>query len=187
MRRAITQRGYTAVEVLISIAIFGIGAAGVIAMQRASIQGNYDARSLDMASSISREWQERLHRDATLWTAPSNPPSPGTTWLHAAVATPNTWITPNIPSVSPDGVSPAFNMLGQDLTLAQATNPTQGSTFCVQVNLQSLSTTVARVSTRVMWLRDGGTFICPVGLFDPTADPRFRTLTTTTVMRGPNF
>jgi prepilin-type N-terminal cleavage/methylation domain-containing protein len=181
------QRGYTAVEVLISIAIFGIGAAGVIAMQRASIQGNYDARALDLASSISREWQERLHRDATLWTAPANPPSAGTQWLNASGAAPNVWFTPNIPSTNPDGISPAFNMLGQDLTLAQATNPTQGATFCVQVSLQSLSPTVVRAGTRIMWLRDGGSFICPIGAFDPTADPRFRTLTTTTVLRGPNF
>lgn len=183
MKRSRQERGYTAVEVLISIGVFGIGAAGVMAMQRASIQGNYDARSLDMASSISREWQERLNRDATMWSRPSNPPPTTTQWIHAASAAPN-WTTPPIPVTAPEGLSPAFNMLGQELARAEATDPARGVTFCVQVSLQSLSTTVVRASTRVMWLRDGGSFLCPVGPFDPTLDSRFRTLTTTSVLRG---
>lgn len=71
-------RGYTAVEVLMGLALFAIGAAAVISMQRAAIQGNVDARKLDMANSIAHEWIERLRRDAALWTqpGPANPQAP---------------------------------------------------------------------------------------------------------------
>jgi type IV pilus assembly protein PilV len=68
MRRR--ARGYTAVEVLMAMTLLAIGATAVMSMQRSSIQGNADARKLDVANSIAREWLERLRRDAALWTQP---------------------------------------------------------------------------------------------------------------------
>jgi prepilin-type N-terminal cleavage/methylation domain-containing protein len=184
-----SSRGYTAIEVLISIAVFGVGAAGVIAMQRASVQGNYDARSLDIANNILREWQERLHRDATLWTSPSNPPGSATTWLDGATAAP-AWQAPPYPPTNFIGASPAFDMLGRDLPSSVGTNPLDGAAFCVQVRLTTLppSTSVVRAETRVVWLRNGGTFACLNAIapaFAPESDPaRFRILNATTVLRG---
>jgi hypothetical protein len=60
------------------LTLFAIGAAAVMSMQRASIQGNADARKMDIANSIAREWIERLRRDAALWTqpGPANPKAP---------------------------------------------------------------------------------------------------------------
>lgn len=71
-------RGYTAVEVLMGLTLTAIGASAVISMQRSAIQANLDARKMDIANAISREWMERLRRDATLWTAP-NPNGVSTT------------------------------------------------------------------------------------------------------------
>jgi prepilin-type N-terminal cleavage/methylation domain-containing protein len=181
--RTCKSRGYTAVEVLISIAVFGIGAAGVIAMQRASVTGNYDARSLDVANNVMREWQERLRRDATLWLVPSNPPASTTRWLQASAAAPN-WTTPPYPVTGVEGLSPAFNIFGQDISGAEATNPLQGATFCTQVRLLALSNTVVQAQVRVSWMRGGGAFVCPTGAFDPTVNPEMRTLTTTNILRG---
>lgn len=59
--------GYTAVEVLMSMTLFAIGAAGVIGMQRATIQGSEDARRYDMAVNIANTWASRLQRDAAYW------------------------------------------------------------------------------------------------------------------------
>jgi hypothetical protein len=61
-----------------ALTLFAIGATAVMSMQRASIQGNADARKLDMANSIAREWLERLRRDSALWTqpGPANPKAP---------------------------------------------------------------------------------------------------------------
>src|SRR5271165_2005192 len=67
-----TRRGYTAVEVLMAMTVMTIGAAAVMSMQKASVQGNLDARETDVANSIARMWVERLQRDAMQWTQPNN-------------------------------------------------------------------------------------------------------------------
>jgi hypothetical protein len=64
-------RGYTAVEVMMGLTLTAIGASAVISMQKGAIQANLDARKMDIANAISREWMERLRRDATLWTVPN--------------------------------------------------------------------------------------------------------------------
>ena len=63
-RRGRLGRGYTAVEVMLAITVLLISTAGVMAMQTASIQGNLDARKLDVAnrsrargSTVSRRTQ----------------------------------------------------------------------------------------------------------------------------------
>ena len=58
-----STRAYTAVEVMLSIVVLGVGAAGVMSMQQASIQGNADAHMLDVGNSIARTWLERLRRN----------------------------------------------------------------------------------------------------------------------------
>lgn len=50
-----TGRGYTAIEVMLAITVLMIGSAGVMSMQKASIQGNFDARRLDLANSIAHD------------------------------------------------------------------------------------------------------------------------------------
>ena len=66
------EAGYTAIEIMLSIAV-GIGAAGVMTMQSASVPRNADAHMLDVANAIAREWIERLRRDGVTWTVPANP------------------------------------------------------------------------------------------------------------------
>jgi prepilin-type N-terminal cleavage/methylation domain-containing protein len=63
-------RGYTAIEVLISMTLFAIGAAGVIGMQRVTVQGTEDARRYEMAVNIANTWASRLQRDAMNWNLP---------------------------------------------------------------------------------------------------------------------
>src|SRR5207237_490176 len=67
-----TKRGYTAVEVMAAMTLFAIGAAGVISMQKVTIQGGQDARRLDIATNIAHEWVARLQRDSMNWTQPSS-------------------------------------------------------------------------------------------------------------------
>ena len=76
-------RGYTAVEVLMGLTLTAIGASAVISMQRSAIQANLDARKLDIANSVSREWMERLRRDATLWTQAKSTTSSTTNYANA--------------------------------------------------------------------------------------------------------
>ncbi len=204
MRTSRTQRssqlGYTSVEVLIAITIFSIGAAGVIAMQRATVQGNYDARAMDVANNIAREWQERLQRDADTWQDPQTAfasATINTLWLNAATTTPTVKV-PTYPTGAAAGRSPAFDLLGRDLSKAEGEGTTaEVATFCTQLSLTALTnpkagepTRLVRAEIRVYWARNGGTLKCTESdATDVTASPtneRYRSVTTMALVRG-NF
>ena len=164
------QRGYTLVEVMSAMTLFAIGAAGVLGMQRVTVQGGYDARRFDTATNIAREWAHRLQRDSSFWTEPNGllPNSinlNNTLWLSAAAGTaadaPNGtgWITPAIPGSQPlEGTSPAFDILGHDIDTASL-----DVMFCVQHRLTWIAppgaaapfttTSVLKAEIRVIWSR----------------------------------
>src|SRR5262249_22179703 len=102
-----SSRGFTAVEVLVAMTLFAIGAAGVISMQKVAIEGNADARSFDVATGIGAEWLGRLRRDSMAWTKPNAIDTTNnlstTTWLKQAptVVDPNPaadtgWVLPGV-------------------------------------------------------------------------------------------
>ncbi len=175
-----TARGYTAIEVLIALTVMAIGAAAVMSMQKASIQGNLDARKMDVANSIARMWVERLERDATQWTQPNN-----TNGLANNLGTATTllinldtgWFVPT--AVPP--MSYAYDILGRDLAAADAAS----AVFCVNMRLKTLVSGIAvqggasvpqliRADVRVVWKRGLGTnptgVFCGPGNGDMTAD-----------------
>jgi len=45
-----------------AIVLLSIGAGAVMTMQKASVQGNLDARKADIANSIARTWIDRFQR-----------------------------------------------------------------------------------------------------------------------------
>ena len=177
--RSSRSPGYTAVEVLMGLTLFAIGAAAVISMQRSAIQANLDARKMDVANSIAREWLERLRRDATLWTLPS-PVNPNlnnytnaallSTYLPYSSANMITaWSYPNAylsGATSPDGVSTGFDILGRDLKASDivgtAATPSK-AIFCVNIRLNWLVfDQLIRAEVRVFWPRglgNGGAYV----------------------------
>jgi type II secretory pathway pseudopilin PulG len=161
------SRAYTAVEVLISISLLAIGASAVIAMQRGAIQSNLDARKLDVANSIAREWIERLRRDAANWTLPSTLNTYAnakllSTYLPAGnTAAIATWSYPDAylaTATVPDGVSPGFDILGRDLLptdIAGSNTKPSSAIFCVNIRLNWLVVNqLIRAEVRVFWQRD---------------------------------
>jgi type II secretory pathway pseudopilin PulG len=163
-------RGYTSVEVLIAMTLFAIGAAGVIGMQRVTIQGGEDARRFDMATNIANEWLSRLQRDASFWTQP-NSQQPNvmnigqTKWLKDVDnAACNNFCTPTMPTAPADGQSPAFDQWGRDIIPA---GTSQVAFYCVQYRLNWIAppgigptypaplklTGLMRAEVRVWWNR----------------------------------
>lgn len=169
--------GYTAVEVLTAMTLFAIGAAGVIGMQRVTVQGGADARRFDVATSIAHEWMFRLQRDSLFWTSPNNDDRVttnlnNTKWLSQLVTGPacatissTGYCTPAIPSTGSE--SPAADILGRDMPAA----PPADHFFCTQFRLRWIAdpratpqcsaspteepciTALARVEIRVFWKR----------------------------------
>jgi prepilin-type N-terminal cleavage/methylation domain-containing protein len=179
-----TRRGYTAVEVMLAMTVLLIGSAGVMTMQKASIQSNLDARKLDIANSIAHDWLERLSADATQWTLPAIPTNltnniGNTTWLRFY----NTgWFLPAIPGGYPaaEGNSPAFDILGRDLAAADAPN----AVFCTHVKLDQIAQDalalplLLRATVIVFWKKQlvtssatpGGNCTSASNSFDPALD-----------------
>jgi len=153
--------GFTAIEVMLSLTILAIGTAGVIAMQTTAIDGNYDARRLDVANGILREWTERLRRDGMLWTLPNpgNPLQDNRVTKALLLATVDgdptnaNWHLPVAREGDTVQLMPQFDLLGRDVT--NATTPVM---FCTQVRLSWLSVNnLMRVDVRVFWPRGTGT------------------------------
>jgi prepilin-type N-terminal cleavage/methylation domain-containing protein len=159
-----TQAGYTIVEVMSALTLFAIGAAGVISMQRVTIQGGDDARKFDMATNIAHEWEHRLQRDALNWTQPDSATTASnrttaTLWLHPITDPPSAWSVPVAPtSAQVFGYSTAFDLLGKDIDPASPDH-----VFCVQYRLGWIAdegsaaaanlTAVIRAEIRVYWSR----------------------------------
>jgi hypothetical protein len=149
-----------------AMTIMSIGAAAVMSMQKASIQGNLDARKTDMANAIARTWVERLQRDAMQWTLPNTQNPTGNNFALAALLTKGTgsagtWILPDAEmGTSTDGVenmSYAFDILGRDLPAADVSSET---VFCVGYRLQwlvpqalPLEPGLIRADVMVLWTR----------------------------------
>lgn len=147
-----------------AMTLFAIGAAGVIGMQKVTMQGGEDARRVDMANNIANEWLARLQRDAAFWTTPSAEfpntinLTQNTRWLKQ-VDTCGNFCTPPMPTTLPvDGQSPAFDMFGRDLP-----SGTTDAWYCVQYRLTWISnpgiapalrlTALMRAEVRVYWNR----------------------------------
>ena len=75
-RHQARQRGFTLVEVLVSVVILSIGVLGAVGMQAASLQSNREVRYQVIAASIARELAEKMrgnHIIAVKTTATDNP------------------------------------------------------------------------------------------------------------------
>lgn len=191
--RRTRERGYTIVEVMSAMTLFAIGAAGVIGMQRVTIQGGADARNFDMATNIAREWQHRLQRDALMWTEPNSIVTTSnhdnTRWLKNADITGN-W---KAPAAGPNvyGFSAAFDLLGHDIDPASVDR-----IFCVQYRLAWIApptgatgptpTAIMRAEIRVFWSRlEWGAPTCSdLTVADVANRDRYHFVHVTTAIRG---
>jgi type IV pilus assembly protein PilV len=172
-RRSLARApGYTAVEVLMAMTVMAIGASAVISMQRATMQGDMDARMTDVANSIARTWVERLQKDAMQWTLPSSANPAGNNFSNAKLlanhagssGTPAWFLPTDYMGGTPEAWSPGFDILGRDLVQANLKN----ATFCANVRLSWLvpqalpgEPGLLRADVRVLWPR--GLYNSPVG------------------------
>jgi prepilin-type N-terminal cleavage/methylation domain-containing protein len=154
-----SQRGYNAIEVMMAITLLLVGSMGVMAMQRAAVQGNMDAREMDVASEIAHQWLERLERDSALWTPSVVPVLPPANLTNALLLNENTtghWYVPKARLVTgapqDDVESAGFDILAQDMaSMTQA-----GLRYCVNLRVTplSLDQTLMRTEVRVFWPRN---------------------------------
>jgi type II secretory pathway pseudopilin PulG len=164
-------RGYTAVEVMMSIAMLVVGAAGVVAMQKAAVQGNQDSRDIDMATNIAREWMARVQRDAMLWTPSDTGPLTNLSSAPLVNESPTgKWYIPKARQVKNgafnsasqnDWESAAFDLLGRDMASLSGPSAVAGAIsqivprYCTNLRVTPATgdSSMMRVEVRVFWPR----------------------------------
>lgn len=160
------SRGYTVMEVMMSLAILGVGASGVMAVQKATLLANTSAKNLATANFIAETWMERLRVDALQWNDPAGVPdlASDTAWLKAAATSP-VWVIPPTIAAPMSGGSDA-DVTGADTFLTDPV-PLAASAFCTQLRLKSFDPTtlptyrkLIRVEVRVLWARVGRPLDC---------------------------
>jgi Tfp pilus assembly protein PilV len=154
MKRRSRARGYTVVELMMALGVFTMGAVGVFAMQRITLNSNQHAKNLTLASGIAQGWLGQLSADASLWRASGN--EAGTDWLKSVATANDVWQLPsdNAALRSSRRFGRAFNVRGE------AVDPSVSPVFCVHVRLTRLYTAPAgngltRTDVRVFWPREG--------------------------------
>lgn len=164
------QRGYTVVEIMMALGILTLGASGIIAVQKATLIGNTNARNLATANAIAQSWAERLRADALVWNAPGALDDiTDTNWLKLAdpmnAAPPWTnvgeFVAPALAG------SPDTDVLGADIFPTDPGPP--ASAFCTQLRLtrfppEALKTyrKLIRAEIRVFWERSGRPVDCGI-------------------------
>ena len=143
-----------------SVAVFGIGATGVVALQKATVAGNAYGGSLTTATQIAKSWVNALSMDSEQWGEQYVTPPPSTHWLNTAIQQNGQWHIPEHRATMDMG--PAFDIFGQPV------EPNDPATrFCTQIRTtwlcQPLSVTcggaesagngLIRAEVQVFWPR----------------------------------
>ncbi len=148
------QRGFTLIEVMVALLIFGIGLLGIMALHVVARKGNNDAQNVSAATVISEHWMERLRTESTMWQT-------GATDL-AASETP--MLAPMAPGIMTPGattgwIAPPDNPL-LNKTLEERTTISGGSAipigeYCTQYRVTTLIPgEVLRAEVRVTWWKE---------------------------------
>lgn len=141
------RAGFTLIEVMMSIAVLTVVAAGLISVQALTSSTNRISRETTIATEIAQTWAERMKLDAMTW----NTNLATTLWLTDS-AVMNQWITPVASSLAPPPVrSFAFDRYGRDV------DPTGAAVFyCVAYNYTWVVVNESmRIDIRVYWPREG--------------------------------
>lgn len=166
-RRA-ASGGYTLIEVMAALGVLAIGATGVLALQKATLISNTNARNLTIANNIAMTWAERLRVDALQWNDPMRVPDldSDTDWLRLTNASPfPAKVTPT--PVDELWAAPSADVFGTDIYGTDASQPA----FCTHVRLRQFNDpatgtriwgSLIRAEIRVIWERNGNPIDCTI-------------------------
>jgi prepilin-type N-terminal cleavage/methylation domain-containing protein len=143
------KRGYTIVELMMALAIFGISVIGIITLQKVSVTSNAHAKNLAMAQRVAAAWAAQLEMDGSAWR---NAFAAGFLGINP------TWQRPAY--IPARNFGAAFDALGNPLSdttadLAKARFCTHVRTDWLFPNTGRVGNAVVRAEIRVFWLRDG--------------------------------
>jgi type IV pilus assembly protein PilV len=182
-------RGYTLIEVMAALGVLAIGATGVVALQKATLLSNINARNLALANAIAMTWAERLRADALQWNDPGGASDIASTdWIALSATQPypaRVTPTPIVGFGMPDA-----DLMGTDIYEG---DPSQ-TAFCTHLRFRQFTDeagmplwpNLLRAEIRVVWERGGDPMDCATDPLDVDANPgRFGAVhLTTSVLRN---
>lgn len=163
MRAPPNQRGYTVVELLMSLAVLAVGVSGIIAMQRVTAATNRSARQIATATQIAESWIGHLATDASVWDGQD---FTRTAWLKTDTLT-GAFFLPVYSEERQFG--PAFDVQG-----AAVETDSSDLFYCTHLRFEPVyaagsgRSEVVRADVRVFWPRAGAAL--PEGLAAYCAD-----------------
>lgn len=184
------EGGFTLVETMAALLLFGIGLLGIMAMQVVATRGNKDAHDLTVATSMAEWWMERLRTESLMWNRDSNDFTLANTPMFFTFGA-----GVNTQGNSTGWISPPGNPR-YDKWLRKAMAATQPGEFCAQYCLTTLiPNELLRTEVRVMWWRnpanrDPNWASCPTGMTDGAGNPimtRVRNVTITSALWRHDF
>jgi prepilin-type N-terminal cleavage/methylation domain-containing protein len=165
-------RGYTLVELMMAIAVFGIGVSGIIALQKVAAAANEHSKALSVATNVAQAWIDALKADSSLYVYGAVVP-PATVQLVGQINSNNaTWFRPTWKSDKMIGAG--FDGLGNPIDEGNGGDPANAQ-FCVHLRLTNLyanspGMNVIRTEVRVFWPRADATLpaaFCTSGGMQP--------------------
>jgi len=195
-RRSVERKrrlaGYTLVEAMAALLLFGIGLLGIMAMEVVATRGNKDSHDLTVATTMAEWWMERLRMESLMWTTGASDltlaDTPMIFPLEAAGGVDNVGSTTG-------WVSPPLNPR-YDKWMRTALAANQPGEFCTQYSVTTLvQNELLRAEVRVMWWknpsnRGAGWAVCPTGMLDGVGNPdimRVQNVTLSTVLWRHHF
>ncbi len=177
------ERGYTIVELMMSIVVLAIGVSGVIAMQKVAIESSRNAKEIAIATRVAEGWADKLAEDGSTWSldATGSSTRPNTIWLQLANPTALVdWFIPTYSSTLAFG--PAFDGFGNAIDPSASVAIEH---FCVHIRFAFLhsETTptvgngVIRAQVRVFWPREDAPSPLPTAIASALCATNDTTLT----------
>lgn len=163
--RTVGRRGFTLVEVMVSLGVMTISAMALIAMQQQATRANVRARDITTAMQIAQNVLERLKLDGVAWTTVtplSTQDLQNTTILSGITAAPQGSFIPLPAQTVTLGsdtrvLSNAFDYAGEDVDLNNASTAVLAQVrYCASIRLTWVYTTrrAMRADTRVWWSKE---------------------------------
>ena len=165
--------GYTLVEVMAALLLFGIGLMGIMAMQVVATKGNRDSHGLTVATTMGEWLMERLRMESLMWNRDENDFSTNLTPMllpHQpniqTLASTTDWIAPPGTRDGSTLANPRY-----DKWMRGAATPLIAGEFCMQYKLTTITVNeLVRAEVRVMWWknpqRPAAWATCPTGMLD---------------------
>ena len=148
--------GFTLVEVMAAILVFGVGLLGIVALHIVARKGNTSAQNLTAATSIAEHWMERLDTESTMWNSGpgdlTSTAAPMMSALGAGVSTVGSstgWVAP------PENPLLNREMRQADVDSSSGALLSPGD-YCTQYRLTTLvADQLLRAEVRITWWKEG--------------------------------